>query len=126
MAETEKITINMNVVDLGKVDLLVNQGFYSNRTEFIKSSIRHQLMSHAKDVDHVITQKSYVLGVTHYSRQDLEKLLVENKILDIKVVGLLMFDEDIDAEILIKTIKSVNIFGVLKATNEVKAAIKSL
>ena len=126
MAETEKITINMNVVDLGKVDLLVNQGFYSNRTEFIKSSIRHQLMSHAKDVDHVITQKSYVLGVTHYSRQDLEKLLVENKILDVKVVGLLMFDEDIDAEILIKTIKSVNIFGVLKATNEVKAAIKSL
>lgn len=126
MAETEKITINMNVVDLGKVDLLVDQGFYSNRTEFIKSSIRHQLMSHAKDVDHVITQKSYVLGVTHYSRQDLEKVLDENKILDIKVVGLLMFDEDIDDEILIKTIKSVNIFGVLKATNELKSAIKSL
>lgn len=126
MAETEKITINMNVVDLGKVDLLVDQGFYSNRTDFIKSSIRNQLNTHAKYVDQIITKKAYVIGVTHYSRQSLEKLLEDKKILDIKVVGLLIFDEDIDADLLVKTIKSVNIFGVLKATNELKAAINSL
>lgn len=126
MAETEKITINMNVVDLGKVDLLVDQGFYSNRTDFIKSSIRNQLNTHAKYVDQIITKKAYVIGVTHYSRQSLEKLLEDKKILDIKVVGLLIFDEDIDADLLVKTIKSINIFGVLKATNELKAAINSL
>ncbi|MEO4053917.1 CopG family transcriptional regulator [Solibacillus sp. CAU 1738] len=123
MAETEKITINMNVVDLGKVDLLVEQGFYSNRTDFIKTSIRNQLSTHANVVDTIITDKSYVLGVSHYTRESLEKVLAQNKILDIKVVGMLVFADDIDEELAIKTIKSLKVFGVFKATPEIKKVL---
>lgn len=124
MAETEKITINMNVVDLGKADLLVEQGFYSNRTDFIKTSIRNQLSIHANVVDNIITDKAYVIGVSHYNRESLEKVLDHNKILDIKVVGMLTFADDIDEELANKTIKSLKVFGVLKASPEIKKFLK--
>ncbi|MCK1999611.1 CopG family transcriptional regulator [Psychrobacillus psychrodurans] len=124
MAETEKITININVVDLGKVDLLVEQGFYSNRTDFIKTSIRNQLSVHANVVDNIITDKSYVIGVCLYNRESLETVLEQNKILDIKVVGMLIFADDIDEELVIKTVKSLKVFGVLKASPEIKKVLK--
>ena len=120
MAETEKITINMNVVDLGKADLLVEQGFYSNRTDFIKTAIRNQLSVHANVVDNIITDKSYLIGVSLFSRERLEKVMEQNKILDIKVVGMVVIEDDIDEELAIKTIKSLKVFGVLKATPEIK------
>jgi metal-responsive CopG/Arc/MetJ family transcriptional regulator len=124
MAETEKITININVVDLGKVDLLVEQGFYSNRTDFIKTSIRNQLSVHANVVDNIITDKSYVIGVCLYNRESLETVLEQNKILDIKVVGMLIFADDIEEELVIKTVKSLKVFGVLKASPEIKKVLK--
>ncbi|MBS4172787.1 CopG family transcriptional regulator [Bacillus sp. FJAT-49736] len=123
MADTEKITINMNVVDLGKVDFLVEQGFYSNRTDFIKTSIRNQLSTHAKEVETVITSKSYVLGITRYDKRSLTKLLNENKKLNIKVIGMLVFEDDINVELVEKTINSVKVFGVLKARPELKEAL---
>jgi len=123
MAETEKITINMNVVDLGKVDLLVEQGFYSNRTDFIKTSIRNQLLTHSKEVESVITNKSYVVGTGRYNKKSLTKLLDEGKNLDIKVIGMLVFEDDVEVELVEKTIKSAKVFGVLKARPEIKEAL---
>ncbi|SHG55701.1 CopG family transcriptional regulator [Ornithinibacillus halophilus] len=124
MAETEKITINSNVVDLGKIDLLVEQGFYSNRTDFIKTSIRNQLTSHSRDIDHVIEEKSYAIGIVHYSRKNLENLLEKNKVLDIKVVGMLVIDDDVDLDLARKTIKSIIVSGVFRANSKVKDFFK--
>ncbi|QFF99244.1 CopG family transcriptional regulator [Psychrobacillus glaciei] len=114
----------MNVVDLGKVDLLVEQGFYSNRTDFNKTSIRNQLSIHANVVDNILTDKSYLIGVIFYSRERLEKVLEQNKILDIKVVGMVVIADNIGEELAIKTIKSLKVFGVLKATPEIKKILK--
>ena len=75
MVETEKITINTNVVDLGKIDLLVSQGFYSNRTDFIRTGIRNQLTTHATELESIVVKQEFVVGVTTYSKKDLEKLL---------------------------------------------------
>ena len=121
MAETEKITINMNVVELGKVDLLVEQGFYSNRTDFIKAAIRSQLTTHSKVLDEIITAKSFCLGVSYFNKEDLEKLAVEKKALDLKVVGMLLLAHDISAELALQTIKSIKVYGVFKASSEIKA-----
>jgi Ribbon-Helix-Helix transcriptional regulator family len=41
--DSEKITINLGFVDLGRVDLMVREGFYSNRADFIRTAIRNQL-----------------------------------------------------------------------------------
>ncbi|WP_170885482.1 CopG family transcriptional regulator [Bacillus alkalicellulosilyticus] len=120
MAETEKITVNMNVVDLGKVDLLVEQGFYSNRTDFIKTSIRNQLSTHDKQIDVVVTEKSFLLGVSRYDRKMLEGFLQKNKRMDINVVGMFVLDEDVDLELARKTIRSVKVFGVFKANAQIK------
>ncbi len=126
MAETEKITVNMNVVDLGKVDLLVDQGFYSNRTDFIRSSIRNQLVTHATDVENLVIRKAYVVGVTRYGRKDLEHLLAANEKIAIKVVGMLILDEDIDVDLANKTIESLQVKGVFKANAEVKQALSDM
>lgn len=123
MAETEKITINMNVVDLGKVDLLVEQGFYSNRTDFIKTSIRNQLSTHSEVVDQMIVSKSYFIGVMLLNREELENLVALKKKIDIKVLGMLILADDIDVALALKTIQSIKILGVVKASAELKKAL---
>lgn len=126
MAESEKMTINMNVVDLGKVDLLVEQGFYSNRTDFIRTAIRSQLDTHSDEVKEIVIRKSYVVGVVRYGRKELEKLRDSRTKIDVKVVGLLVFAEDVDAELVKQTVSSAQIRGVVKANAEVKLAIQAL
>ncbi|MGG0668361.1 CopG family transcriptional regulator [Sporosarcina koreensis] len=126
MVESEKITINMNVVDLGKVDLLVEQGFYSNRTDFIRTAIRSQLETHADEVKDIVIRKSYIVGVVRYGRKELEKLRDSRTKIDVKVAGLLVIAEDVDAELVQQTLASVQVRGVLKANPEVKSAILGL
>lgn len=126
MAETEKITINMNAVDLGKVDLLVDQGFYSNRTDFIRTAIRNQLAAHTAEVEEIIVRKSYVIGVMHYSKKELVELRASNTKIKVKVVGLLAFDDDIEGDLIKETIESVQVKGILKANSDAKAAIAAL
>lgn len=115
----------MNVVDLGKMDLLIDQGFYSNRTDFIKTAIRNQISVHARDIDQVVTQSSFTIGVAYFSRKNLEKALAERKKLKITNVGLLIFSDDIDRELALKAINSVKAFGVLRANPELKEVLKS-
>ncbi|MCI1593430.1 CopG family transcriptional regulator [Heyndrickxia oleronia] len=117
MAETEKITINMNVVDLGKVDLLVEQGFYSNRTDFIKTAIRNQLTTHSDEVNQMIVNKSFVIGICRYNRKSLQEIIQNNVKLDIKVIGMLILEEDNDTDLALKTINSIKVYGVLKIKN---------
>lgn len=126
MAESEKITINMNVVDLGKVDLLVDQGFYSNRTDFIRTAIRSQLDTHTEEVKDIIIRKSYVVGIVRYGRKELEELRDSKTKIDVKVVGLLVFADDVDAQLVKQTVASVQVRGVLKAKAEVKTVIEKL
>lgn len=121
MAETEKITINIDVVDLGKIDLLVEQGFYSNRTDLIKSSIRNELLKHEETVNQIIVKKAYNLGVTKFSKDYLENLAAHNKVLDVKVMGLLIIEEDVTPQLVEKTITSLKVLGAFKAKSEIKA-----
>ena len=121
MAETEKMTINIDVVDLGKIDLLVDQGFYSNRTDLIKTSIRNELLKHEDTVKHIVTKKSYNLGVTKFTKDYLEQLASNDKVLDVKVMGLLIIDEDVTPQLVQKTIKTLKVMGAFKAKPEIKA-----
>lgn len=123
MADTEKITINMSVVDLGKVDLLVEEGFYSNRTDFIRTAIRNQLNQHDSELKQSVVRKSMAIGVVSYGRKDLERALAAGEKLAASVVGLLVFDEDISPELAKATIESVKVLGVLQANKAVKEAI---
>jgi len=55
--DTEKMTINLGYVDLGHIDLMVQEGFYSNRTDFIRTAIRNQLERHADVVKQSTVRK---------------------------------------------------------------------
>lgn len=123
MADTEKITINVSVVDLGKVDLLVDEGFYSNRTDFIRTGMRNQLDKHSDDVKESATRRTIVMGVISYSRKDLEERLAKGVRLKVTVVGMFMLAEDVSPELAEQTIESVEVYGVFRANKAVKAAL---
>ena len=123
LSESEKITINLGLIDLGQIDLLVNEGFYSNRTDLIRTAIRNQLNTHAEVVRQTVARKSLVLGLHHYSRADLEATLKAGERLHIQVLGLASIASDVPAELALATIESIMVLGSLQASNEVKTAL---
>ncbi|TMD59141.1 MAG: CopG family transcriptional regulator [Chloroflexi bacterium] len=121
--KTEKITINLGPVDLGQIDLLVQEGFYSNRTDFIRTAIRNQLTTHKDVVKRTVARKTLVLGLQHYTRRDLEAVRAAGKKLQINVLGLASIAEDVSPELALATIDSVVVLGAFRASSEVKAAL---
>jgi Arc/MetJ-type ribon-helix-helix transcriptional regulator len=121
--ESEKITINLGPIDLGQIDLLVNEGFYGNRTDFIRTAIRNQLGQHAEVVRQTVARRSLVLGMHHYSRADLEAALAAGHRLQIQVLGMASIATDVPAELALATIESVFVLGALHASSAVKAAL---
>lgn len=121
--ETEKITINLGPIDLGQIDLLVQEGFYSNRTDLIRTAIRNQLQLHSDVIRHTVARKSLVLGLQHYSRADLEAVRAAGQTLQIQVLGLASIGEDVTPELAQATIESVVVLGALHASPAVKAAL---
>src|SRR6187401_2259625 len=122
-ADTEKITINLGYVDLGHVDLMVQDGFYSNRTGFIRTAIRNQLERHADVVKQSTARKSLELGLRNYSRENLEAVQRAGEMLHINVLGLASISEDVTPELARATIASVSVLGALHASPAVKAAL---
>ena len=121
--KTEKITINLGLVDLGQIDLLVQEGFYANRTDFIRTAIRTQLASHAEVVRRTVARKTLVLGVQHYTCRDLEAVRAAGETLQINVLGLASIAEDVSPELARATIESVVVLGAFRASPAVKAAL---
>lgn len=123
LEKTEKITINLGPVDLGQIDLLVQQGFYANRTDFIRTAIRNQLTAHSEVVKRTIARKTLVLGIEQYSRRDLEALRAASQRLEIRVLGLVSIDDDVSPELAQDTIDSIEVLGALRASSAVRAAL---
>ena len=123
MPDTEKITINLSAVDLGKIDLLVQEGLYSNRTDFIRTAIRNQLDKHAFEIQQSVTRYSYVIGVLSYDRGDLEKRAAKGEKMKIAVMGLLHLHDDVTADLAMSVIESVQVRGIFIASDEVKIAL---
>ena len=123
MADTEKITINMNAVELGKIDLLVEQGHYSNRTDFIRSAIRSQLEKHALDVQQSVTRHSYGVGAFFHSLADFEKFKAKGEKIKISIVGIYTIPNEISPALAVETIESIKVYGIFQASAAVKDAL---
>lgn len=123
LEKTEKITINLGPVDLGQIDLLVQEGFYANRTDFIRTAIRNQLTTHSEVVKRTVARKTLVLGIEQYSRRDLEAVCAAGQRLEIRVLGLVSIDEDVSPELARDTIDSIEVLGALRASPAVRAAL---
>ena len=123
MNESEKLTINIGTVDLGRIDLLVQEGFYGNRTDFIRTAIRNQLERHAGEVADAITRRDMVIGTITYNRKALEALKAKKEKLNIKVIGLFILAQDVTPALALATIETVVVHGVFKAPEDVKVAL---
>ena len=123
VSETEKITINLGLVDLGQVDLLVQEGFYSNRTDFIRTAVRNHLATHADSLRQAASRKTLVLGMVEYTRADLEAAKESGQKLRIHVLGLARIAADVTPALALATIESVAVLGAFHASPAVKAAL---
>jgi Arc/MetJ-type ribon-helix-helix transcriptional regulator len=121
--DTEKITINLGYVDLGHIDLLVQDGFYSNRTDFIRTAIRNQIERHADAAKQSIVRKNLDLGLRHYSREELEAARDTGQMLHIRVLGLASIAPDVTPDLARAAIGSISVLGALQASTAVKAAL---
>lgn len=121
--ETEKLTINLGVVDLGQIDLLVQEGFYSNRTDLIRTAIRNQLSAHGDEVRRTVARRTLVLGLQHFGRADLERALAAGQMLQIQVLGLARIANDVSPELARATIQSVEVLGAFHASAAVRNAL---
>ena len=124
MSDTEKITVNIGIVDLGRIDLLVQEGFYASRADFIRTAIRNQLERQKSAVDSISTRKSMVIGTLGYNRSELEKKRENNEMVNVKVIGLFILADDVTPELALDTIQSVTVRGVFKAPDDVKDALE--
>ena len=122
-ADTEKVTINLGLIDLGQIDLLVQEGFYSNRTDLIRTAIRNQLSTHGDVIRQTVARKSLVLGLQHYTRADLEAVQAAGQTLRIQVLGLATIASDVSPELAQAAISEISVLGALHASPAVKAAL---
>jgi Arc/MetJ-type ribon-helix-helix transcriptional regulator len=118
-----KITINLGVVDLGQIDLLVQEGFYANRSDLIRTAIRNQLSAHGDAVRQAVARKTLSLGIQHVRKADLEALKAAGQTLHIRVLGLATIDPAVTPDLALATIESLTVLGALHASPAVKAAL---
>lgn len=123
IADSEKITINLGVVDLGQIDLLVQEGFYSNRTDLIRTAIRNQLATHGEALRHTVARRTLVVGLQDYGRRELEAARDAGQRLRIQALGLVRIADDVTPELALEAIESLSVLGALQASPGVKAAL---
>ena len=123
--KSEKITINVGLVDLGQIDLLVREGFFANRTDFIRTAIRRQLESRSDALERTVARRELVLGIEHYSRDALEQLRDSGRTVELRVLGLATIADDVSPELAVATIARVEVLGAFRAPQAVKAALAS-
>ena len=121
--DNEKITINLGVIDLGHIDLLVQEGFYSNRTDLIRTAIRNQLATHGDALRQTVARRTLVLGLQEFSKRDLEAVRKSNTKLRIQVLGLVRIADDVSPALACATIESIAVLGAFHASAAVKAAL---
>ena len=120
---SDKVTINIGLVDLGQIDLLVNEGFYANRTDFIRTAIRRQLETRSDSVNNTVVRRALTLGTKHYGRRELEELRAAGRMVDLRVLGLATIADDVSPELALATIAAVEVLGAFRAPRAVKAAL---
>ncbi|WP_306132435.1 CopG family transcriptional regulator [Roseivivax marinus] len=122
-ADTEKITLNIGHVDLGRIDLLVREGFYTNRTDFIRTAIRNQLSTDARAVDQSVERHQFEMGLFDVTRAVLEAMRQRGEELHLRVLGLARIADDVSVELALETIGSISVLGSLQASKDLKAAL---
>jgi Arc/MetJ-type ribon-helix-helix transcriptional regulator len=123
LPDSDKVTVNVGLVDLAQVDLLVSEGFYSNRTDFVRTAIRNQLMVHADAIRQTVVRKRYVVGQHRYSRKELEQVVAAGEKLDVHVLGLAVIEDDVPAELASAAIATIQVLGAFIASPAVRQAL---
>jgi len=123
LPDTDKVTVNMGLVDLAQMDLLVEEGFYTNRTDFVRTAVRNLLQQHQETIRQTVVRKRFVMGMQRYAKAELERVVANGEQLEIHVLGLATIDEDVTPELARAAIVSLRVLGAFLAPAAVRAAL---
>lgn len=123
MPEPEKVTINLSVVDLGQIDVLVEEGYYSSRTDFLRTAARAQLEKQSEALNQIVRRRGLTIGVVHLSRAELEGYFQKGESLDLRLVGMLAIDAEVPPQLAGAVIRNLQVYGVVRATRAVRSAL---
>lgn len=124
--QSDKITINVNHVDLGKIDLLIDNGFFSNRSDFIRAAIRNELNKNGSYVEEKIEKKGFLVGIAKYNEDDFQKAIESNQLINLRFIGLFVIDSNVPLELVKQSVKKIDVKGTLIAPKEIKDYLNSL
>lgn len=124
--QTEKMTINVNHIDLGKIDILVENSFFSNRSDFVRTAIRNELSKNEAFISKTIEKKEFAIGIAYFEADDFKKAIQNNQVLDLNYIGLVVIKQDVSLDIIKKSVKRMDVKGTLIATKEIKNYLKNL
>lgn len=124
--QSEKITINVNHIDLGKIDLLIDNGFFSNRSDFIRAAIRNELNKNGSYVEEKIEKKGFLVGIAKYNEDDFQKAIESNQLINLRIIGLFVIDSNVPLELVKQSVKKIDVKGTLIAPKEIKDYLNSL
>lgn len=113
---SEKVSVNINEEALSKIDLLVEDGFYSNRSDFINRAVDTLLDRENRTVDKLleihskekINSRQWFVGVQTMGSQYLEKVKEQGVRLRIKGCGVLYFEKDAAQELVFETVEYIS------------------
>ena len=126
---SEKVSVNINTSTLSSIDLLVDNGYYSNRSDFINQALREGLQKHQNTIDRIIEKKTeqsgespnhWFIGVYGLEKQDVEQAKNRGVEMEIKGYGVLVIDEDIDEEVLFATVRTIKVKGKIVCKKSIK------
>jgi len=123
VTDLEKLTINISPLDIGQIEILVEQGFYANRAEFVRTAIRDELAKHSETVRETAKRKTFIIGAMVIGRAELERRQKRGEQLDLRVIGLLGIEENVPASLARAVIESVEVRGIFRASKDVKDAL---
>ena len=124
LVESEKVTLNIGYVDLGRIDLLVQEGFYANRSDLIRTAVRNQLAVHEASVARSVERHAFDMGLRDVTAAELVQLRASGASLRLKVIGLVRIAADVSAELAGAAIAEIQVLGALQASAEVKAVLR--
>ena len=126
---SEKVSVNINTSTLSSIDLLIDHGYYSNRSDFINQALREGIQKHQKTLDRIIDAKTeangespnqWFIGVYGLEKREIDAAKSRGITMEIKGYGVLVIDAENDEEDLYPVIRSIKVKGKVVCQKRIK------
>ena len=127
---SEKVSVNMNVGTLSQIDVLVDLGYYSNRSDFINQAVRQAIDQKQSIIENETSKQresngDWFTGVCVITKDQLLIAKEKGKKLKIRGYGVVVIDNKLD-DLALEVIDSIDIKGKILASQKIKDTFSNI